>query len=655
MFCKVVFDVPLDRDFDYLVPDELAPRVRPGVRVTAPLASRLTGGLVVSTAEVSFAPAHVKLKPIASVVDERPLFGSDLFPLMRYLKSHWGCPVGQILFALIPPQPYFKLSAPPAFVRPAVKHPPFTLSADQQRALALLQGAAGYEFKPFLFQGPAATGKTETILRAAGEVLSSFGQVLITVPDIVAARQFIQQAQARFGADHVYAWHSRMLLSHKKKYFSNISGGVPCVVVATRSGVLLPFKNLRLAAMLDEHDENYKQEENKPYYHARDVLYFRAQAHGAVLVYASATPSAEMQAWVQQRKVTAVPFETPACKTYAPQIKITGKKSDKSRYFSPFLLEQLAENLVKKEPALLILNRRGYAGTYYCLNCGAYATCKKCGTILTHEKQDDGTERLHCKKCGAVEGLQQECPKCHNLVFKSRGGGTQKIVTELAKLFPHAKLLRLDSDTLKTKAGQGFEALSALKTGQADIIVGTRLASGALRGSRVTLSAVLDAELELDGPDFRASEKFGQLLFELRGHLSCVPDGRLIIQTADQNAYDYAPVLADNYAAAAQTELELRKSFAYPPYTRFIRVTLKAKELDVLHAQTQRVKQLGEGRTLEILGPVWCAKKTDKLKKQYLLFKTDEERYLDLLAQLDSFEPGKGASIQVSADPYNFY
>ena len=171
----------------------------------------------------------------------------------------------------------------------------------------------------------------------------------------------------------------------------------------------------------------------------------------------------------------------------------------------------------------------------------------------------------------------------------------------------------------------------------------------------MNLAAILDAELELDGPDFRASEKYGQLLFELRGHLACVPGGRLIIQTADPNAYDYAPMVADHYAAAATNELELRQAFGYPPYTCLIRVTVKTKTLELLQAETARVKALGQGRCLEVLGPVWCAKKTDKLKKQYLLFKTDAARYLDLLAQLDSFEPAKKAGVQVTADPYNFY
>ena len=655
MFCKVVFDVPLDRDFDYTVPAELEPLVRPGVRVTAPFGRVLTGGIVVAVSEISTAPAHIALKPITSVVDTKPIFGSDLFPLVRYLKSHWGCPVGQILFSLIPPQPYFKLNPPPASVCPDVKPSVLPLSVCQQQALQLFGQIAPYQFKAFLLEGPALTGKTETILHIAGQVLNGYGQVLLMVPDIVAARQFITRAEAHFGADNVYCWHSRMLISKKKKYFSNIANGVPCVVIATRSGVLLPFKNLRFCAMLHEEDENYKQEENKPYYHARDVLFFRAQTHGALLCYVSATPSAEMAKWVQDKKVEELTFTQPVCPAAIPQIKLTEKKSEKSRYFSQFLLDQLAENLAHKEPSLLILNRRGYANSYYCLNCGAYAKCKKCGALLTHEKLADGLEQLRCKKCGHIESLQQTCPHCHNLIFKSRGGGTQKIATELAKFFPQAKLLRLDSDSLKTKSGQGFEAITALKTGAADIIVGTRLATGALEGSRVTLAAILDGELELDGPDFRTSEKFGQLLFGLRGHLAGVHNGRLIIQTADKTSYDYTPLLAGDYPSAAANELALREAFAYPPYTHLIRVTLKAKTLDVLQEQTNRIKKLGEGRCLEILGPVWCAKKTDKLKKQYLLFKTDAAHYLDLLACLDSFEPSPKVSLQITADPYNFY
>ncbi len=656
MFCKVVFDVPLDRDFDYIVPSELAEQVIPGVRVTAPFGRLLTCGLVTAVSEIATVPAHITLKPITAVIDKTPLFGADLFPLARFIKTHWGGPIGQILFALIPPQPYFKLLPGSAsLLQTRITSPRYTLSDSQQRALRTVQALPPYQFGAFLFTGDFYTGKTETVLRLAEHAYTQNGQVLITVPDVMAARQFMKHVQERFGAANVFSWHSRTLLSHKKQCFSAVASGRPCVVVAARSGVLLPFKNWRLAVMLDEADENYKQEENKPYYHAREVIKFRAQVHGATLVYVAHAPSMEMRAWVQQKQVQLVHFTHPVVPVHQPPLELTEKKGEKSRFLSDYLLTQLAAYRAQKIPSLLILNRRGYAGAYACLNCGAYAKCKKCGALLTHEKLDDGTERLHCKKCGAVETLNQECPKCHNLIFKSRGGGTQKIITELKKLFPQASLLRLDSDSLKTKNGQGFDAARALQDGQADIIVGTRLAAGALRGARVGLVAVLDGELELAGPDFRASEKFGQLLFELRGYLSGQPGGQLIIQTADQTAYDYAPLQTGDYESVAENEQFLRESFGYPPYTRLIRVTLKAKDVNVLQTETERVRQLGQGRTLEVLGPVWCAKKTDKLKKQYLLFKTDKSHYLDMLAVLDSFVPDKKVTLQISADPYNFY
>ena len=655
MFCKLVFDVPLDRDFDYIVPPELEDKIAPGLRVTAPFGRVLTCGLVTAVTEISTAPSHVTLKPITAILDEKPLFGSDLFPLARFMKDHWGGPIGQILFALIPPQPYFKLTPGSGACNAPSLGTSYTWSDSQQKALQTLRAVKPYEYRAFSFTGPSYTGKTETALALVQDALNQNGQILLTVPDLVAARQFVQHVQNRFGKDKVFSWHSRTLLSHKKQAFAAVCNGQPCVVVAARSGVLLPFKNLRLAVMFHEESEAYKQEENKPYYHAREVLLWRARVHATPVIFVSATPSMQMLRLVQEKQVQDIHFTTPVIPLQKPLVKIAEKKSEKSRYFSSFLLEQLNENLSRRRTSLLLLNRRGYAGTYYCLNCGAYATCKKCGTILTHEKLTDGTERLHCKKCNAVEPLEQECPKCHNLIFKSRAGGTQKIMAELTKLFPTAKLLRLDSDSLKTKTGQGFEALNALQNGQADIIVGTRLAAGSLRGAQVNLAAVLDAELELDGPDFRASEKFGQLLFNLRGYLAGQPGGTLVIQTADASSYNYEALLADDYKTAAEEELALRESFSYPPYTCLIRATLKAKDRALLQTELQRLRREGNDRTLEILGPVGCSKKSDKLLKAYLLFKTTPEKYLDLLARLDSFVPAKQAAIQVWADPYNFY
>ena len=655
MFCQVAFDVPLDRTFDYRVPDELVGKIRPGMRVTAPFGRVLTGGIVTQVTEISAAPSHITLKEIASLVDKQPLFGSDLFPLAQFIKNRWGGPIGQILGALLPTAPYVKLPPPPADFSPSVTQPPYTLTASQQNALHILETLPAYEFHPFLLDGPCGFGKTETVLRAAARTLNGYGQVLLMVPDIAAAHQLIAEAEKRFGAENVYAWHSRTPTSHKKKQFAAISSGRPCVVIGTRSAVLLPFKNLRLAALLEEGNDNYKQEENKPYFHAREVLFFRSQMHGSTLLLVSATPSIETQVQAQNGQIRRLSFTSPVPgHGFSPKITLSGKKGSQSRFLSDLLVAELTENLRRKETSLLILNRLGYAGAYACLNCGAYARCKKCGGLLAHEKTTAG-ETLVCKKCGARESLEQECPKCHNLVFKSRGGGTQKIAADLTKLFPQAKILRLESDTLKTKSGQGFEALHALPHGTADIIIGTRVAAGALRGAKISLAAVLDAEVELAGTDYRVTEKFTRLLFDLRGSVSGVRGGRLLIQTADQDAYDYAPVFAGSYTDAADTEMALRESFHYPPFVHLFKMTLKSKEMPLLQADTTRLQKLCTPLCLEILGPVWCAKRTDTLKKQYLLFKTDEARRADLLAALDTFAPSKKVTVKLAADPYDFY
>lgn len=655
MYCKVVFDVPLDRSFDYAVPAELRDRVTPGVRVTAPFGRMLTVGLVTELIDDTALPDNVLIKDLASVLDSRPVFGSDLFALANFMKERWGGPIGQILFSLVPPQPYFKLEDLPQPPVISLTPPAFTLSSAQNQALDILRGGIRQNYAPFLLSGPSCSGKTETALQLAGEILNEYGQILITVPDVLAAQNFIKEAEHRFGEGNVFSWHSRMLISKKKKVFSAVSGGRPCVVISTRSGGLLPFKNLRLAVMLQEESENYKQEENKPYFHLRDVLTFRAQQHGAVAVFVSSSPSLEIFKAVKEAKVFKLAFTTrlPGY-DYKPQIKITSKKGEKSMQFSDFLLEEIKNNLEQKQACLLILDRRGYSNNYYCLNCGVYAKCKKCGTILVREKMGE-EEFLLCRKCGHKEGMNQKCPQCDNLIFKSRGGGTQKVVTELSKLFPQARILRLDSDTLRTKDGQGHEVYDALKNKQVDIVVGTRPSAFTVNSGTITLSAVLDADLELNSPDFRASEKFGQMLFALRGRMGAVPNGRLIVQASSPDIYPFAPLFDGDYSAAAQEEMDLREGFNYPPFSALIKVVVKSKEEGLLNQEIAKLTNAFKKTAADILGPVRTGKKTDALKKAYLIFKFTPETYVARVCELDQWLPAKKVSIKLDADPYDFY
>lgn len=649
MYCKVVFDVPLDRDFDYAVPEDLRGRVKPGVRVTAPFGRMLTTGLVTRVTPDTSLSRDILIKNIACVLDEQPVFGSDLFSLARFMKQTWGGPIGQILFALVPPQAYFKLqdSPPlPPFAPDAQDNlPPECMQTAERLADALNGG-----YRRMLLSGTHGQ-KTDIMLLLARRVLQNYGQALITLPDVLAAQNFAASAQRRFGTPYVLCWHSKMPLSQKKKIFSHVCSGQPCLVVSARSGGLLPFKNLRLAVQLEEENDNYKQEENKPYFHLRDLLAYRCRQHEALFIGVSDTPSLETLHAVQSAEAGEIRLNAPAPRT---QIKVTDKKGAHSQLLSDFLLEQLKDNLRAKQASLIILNRRGYSNAYYCLNCGAYAKCKKCGAILAREKNESGADLLVCKKCGHKEPLEQTCPQCQNKIFKSRGGGTQKIVAELNKLFPAARVLRLDSDTLRHKDGQGYAVRRALDAAEADVVVGTRQALEAALSPRVTLAAVADADLELDSPDFRSSEKFGQLLFKLRNRLASRPGGRLVIQSSSPDIYPFE-FLHGGYEACAEEELAVRESFGYPPYMRLLKALVKSKDRVLLAEETARVMSAGAPFSREVLGPVRTGKKTDVLKKQYLLFKAAPEQYAALTAALDGLIPSKKTDVKITADPYDFY
>lgn len=654
MFCKVVFDVPLDRDFDYAVPAEMESRVKVGVRVTAPFGPMLTTGLVTEVSPTTSLAKNILIKEIVTVLDEKPVFGSDLFSLAAFMKKTWGGPIGQILFSLVPPQAFFKVNPPEPLAPMHFTSADLTFSSEQEKTFEKLSSYLNAGYHRVLLSGPAKSGKTEIILRLVEKVLSGYGQSLLTLPDVIAAQNFALSLEKRFGKEYVFCWHSRMLISQKKKFFSRISNGLPCLVVSARSGGLLPFKNLRLAVMLEEENDNYKQEENKPYFHLRDLLSYRAQQHEALFIACSDTPSLETLCSVNNHETEQLSLS----KTFGNfsgefQWKVTAKKGEKSSLLSDFLLAQLKENLQAKQASLIILNRRGYSNAYYCLNCGTYAKCPGCGAILAREKSGN-EDYLICKKCGKKYSLDQTCPQCQNKIFKSRGGGTQKVVTELGKHFPEMRILRLDSDTLKNKDGQGHQVRRMLDEARADVVVGTRQAIEAALSPRVSLAAIADADLELDSPDFRASEKFGQLIFKLKNLLKVRQNGRLIIQSSSADIYPFE-ALSTGYEACAAEEMLARESFRYPPFVKMVKVLIKSKDKSLLQAETARIMSIAAPFVLETLGPVSTGKKTDIVKKQYLVFKTDSQKCNFLVNELDRLKASKKTEFKITVDPYDFY
>lgn len=306
----------------------------------------------------------------------------------------------------------------------------------------------------------------------------------------------------------------------------------------------------------------------------------------------------------------------------------------------------------------MILNRLGYSGVYSCLNCGAYAKCKKCGAFLSRIKNLK-EDYLICRKCGHKETLHQVCPICKNEIFRSRGGGTQAAAEEIYKLFPQARVYRLDSQTLNTKKSEGHFVEEALKEGQADIIVGTNIALNAgLGGGKINLAALLDADTELNAADFRAAERFAQTLFALKGRLNRYKNAKLFIQTSKSDLFDFNILRENTYLEFAQAEAQFRKDFGFPPYTKLVKLLLSAKnekDLNSFGAMTAKAVREAYGAFMEIEGPVKCGAHSKELCQQYYLIKSADDAMLKgFLNTLLNNKPPKKAQLKVLAEPYNF-
>jgi len=657
MNVSVCLPIALNKSFDYFLPPQFEAKIKIGLRVRVPFGKAEQTGFITELNTNPVLPKNIKLKAISEILDEEILFGPELFPLAKFIETQYANTLGETLQVLLPPFINKKLTQTykPA---PHLDLPLFynkgPLTSSQKEAIAAAEAN-----QTVLFEGPALCGKTEAALTFAYKILGEGGQVLILVPDIITSAELIQTVQDRFGQAHVHMWHSRVLLSKRKAAVADILSGRPCIVIGTRSACLLPFKNLRLGIISMEEDEAFKQEDNKPYYHSREVMIFRTKQINAKLILMSAAPSLETLHMVEEGKIKTVFFkEQTAGFSAEPQIIITPKNGPDSKFISPELKEEIGKNLMAGGQTLLLMNRLGYSGLYACLNCGAYAKCKKCGAILSRVKEN-GKDYLICRKCGSKESLNQICPRCKNEIFRSLGGGTQAVTEELGNMFPSARIYRLDSQTLKNKSSEGNFIGDALREKQADIVVGTNMALNiGLNGSKINLAAIMDADSQLNSPGFRAAEHFAQMLFNLKGRLKKAKNPKLVIQISKTDLFDFDILRNNDYLTFAKNEAEFRKEFNFPPYAQAVKIQMGAKTKKSLETYGNTVINAittAYGAYMQVEGPVPCGRQEKDFFRQYLLIKSADGSMLkSFLQTLSKNKPPKQLEIKIVADPYGF-
>ncbi len=476
---------------------------------------------------------------------------------------------------------------------------PLKMSDEQQAAhdevLKALQHPA--EAKPLLLHGITGSGKTEVFLQTIAHVLESGQTALVLVPEISLTPQTIERFKARFSdrAERIAVLHSHLSEGERHDEWYKVHERRADIVIGARSAIFAPLEKLGIIIVDEEHEPSYKQEEN-PRYHARDLAVLRAKIEGCVVLLASATPSLESFQNARTGKYELLRMTARTDGKSLPLIRVVdlrlerrrGGNSPDTRILSEKLRAAIVSKLEKNEQIILFLNRRGFNTSLSCMACGYVCQCQDCAVPMTLHKSDD---RLVCHVCGSRRVPPKKCPGCNDPGIRFAGFGTERVEEVLRQAFPQAKLARVDTDSMQRK-NQLRDTLKDFRAQKLDMLIGTQMIAKGLDFPNVTLVGVLNADLALNMPDFRAAERTFQLLVQVAGRAGRGEvRGEVYVQTFAPHVPAIAFARHNDYEGFAQQELEQRTAFHYPPDTHVVLITSRSKNASMAEFALQNLAQ----------------------------------------------------------------
>ena len=715
---EVIVDIghsEVDKIFEYSAIDG----VKEGCRVRVPFGRKVIDGYVMRLKEGSeIDPA--RLKPVAEVVDEA--LTPECLRLAEHLAARYHCPKAIVLRLFLPAEMrrgavharytrLVEIGAPaeiPArakaqaaaydwvqekgacdytrlcerFGRGAVNAllEKGALSERKERAFRRPYEGAEGNFVPRpltpsqqeviekigasektvqLLHGVTGSGKTEVYLNLIAAALAAGRSAIFLVPEISLTPQMLSQLRARFGRQAAIL-HSGLSAGEKFDEWQRLRMGEAKIAIGARSAVFAPVENVGVIVIDEEHDGSYSSEQN-PRYNTAEVALMRAQYNGCKLILGSATPSVETYRKAVEGEYELLELPERINRRPMPEIEMADMRREVRRgndsAFSSALREELEKCLQSGNQAIIFLNRRGFAQSVVCRECGAVVKCAQCDVPLTYHSEEGC---LKCHYCGTSYRMLTACPECGGVHLSYRGTGTQKVVGELKKLFPAARILRMDVDTTGGKEGH-FRILKKFAAHEADILVGTQMVAKGHDFPSVTLVGILDADMSLHFSDYRSGERTFQLVTQVAGRCGRAEEkGIVILQTYDPENYILRFAAHYDYKGFFRHEIELRKATAFPPFARIVRVMVVGEEekkaLEVLKEVYFSLKELFDSDRGEFLffnkmkSPVKMIQ--NKFRYQVLMrLKSDA-----LLPQIYDRSLGKKArdvNVYVEEDPAN--
>lgn len=539
----------------------------------------------------------------------------------------------------------------------------FTLNDGQQKAFEKINNIL-IEKDVVLLHGVTASGKTQVYIKLIEDIINNGDeQVLFLLPEIALTTQIVERIKQYFG-NSIGVYHSKFNNSERVEIWNKVKHGAYKVILGARSAVFLPFQNLKLIVVDEEHEPSYKQYDPAPRYQARDSAIYLAHLHQAKVILGSATPSLESYYNALSGKYGLVEMKDRFGGVQLPNQQVVSiaeetKKKTMVSYFSSVLLKDIDLALSKKEQIVLFQNRRGYATILICATCGYTPKCINCDVSLTYHKSSG---KLHCHYCGYQQSSVNICPACGSVHVEQKGFGTERIEEELKLLYPEVTIARLDMDSTRTKNGLQ-QILNDFQQKKTDILIGTQMVAKGLDFDNLSLIGVINADTLLGYPDFRAYERSYQLLAQVAGRAGRRADqGNVCIQTYDADNRIIKQVVDNDYLGMYNDEIAEREKFLYPPFSRMIFLYIKHKDANVLDraalslAQTLKAK-FGQ----RVLGPEQpLISRVRNLYIKQIIIKADKHTAIhkvkvvlrETLTEFNATKDFKSVITQIDVDPY---
>ncbi len=545
---------------------------------------------------------------------------------------------------------------------------PIVLNEDQQRAFEPIERAVvSGGFQAFLLHGVTGSGKTEIYLRAIEEVIRQGKEAIVLVPEISLTPQTIERFRGRCG--EVAVLHSHLTDSERGSHWRRVAAGQVNVVVGARSAVFAPTRKLGLIVIDEEHEGTFKQE-STPRYHARDVAVMRAKLENIPIIMGSATPSLESWHNVERKAYTLLSLPMRVLDRPMPKVKLVDlrhepKTAGRLNAISPTLEKEMRSALASGGQVMLLLNRRGFSTHVHCPSCGHVSQCQHCDLALTFHRQ---RASLLCHYCGYEQPPYQKCPMCGKETMRYQGLGTEKLQAEVLEKFPSKVVQRMDSDTMQ-RPGSHRKVLEAFRDGHVHILIGTQMIAKGLDFPNVTVVGVVNADVGLHLPDFRAGERTFQLLAQVAGRTGRGErGGKVLIQTFAPEHPCIELAARHDYLAFAKLEMALRKQHLYPPYQRLVRLIIRSlKEEAAVKFAGQLAGKFDKAAKapecnpphapgVRILGPAEApVYRLNNYYRQHFQLQSASPGLLHKVLRdvVATAKPPHGVEFQVDVDPYN--